>query len=65
MKNLYKWLFINNLCLNTEKTKYIIIYPRQRTYDTIGTLTDMKLPKSKEIEKKNQYDFLEYTLMDT
>ena len=34
MKNLHKWLCINMLCLNTDKTKYIIICPRQRKYDT-------------------------------
>ena len=33
LDNLFKWLCVNKLCLNTNKTKFMLIYPKWKHYD--------------------------------
>ena len=33
LDNLYKWLCVNKLCLNKNKTKFMLIYPKWKHYD--------------------------------
>jgi hypothetical protein len=61
MKNLYKWLCANMLCLNVDKTKYIIICPRQRKYNQTNlrlTINEHEITQVRSSGREKSIKFL-------
>ena len=61
MKNLYKWLCVNMLCLNADKTKYIIICPKQRKYNQTNqrlTINEQEITQIKSTGREKSIKFL-------
>ena len=61
VKNIFNWLCSNKLTLNTTKTKYIIICPRQRSYNDLNlklTINGQNIQKVGKDETEKTIKFL-------